>query len=149
MDWLELINASRLLAGGHPTQGALRRAVSTAYYAMFHALAASNADLIVGPRTPANETRWIAIYRSLRHFRAENPLHGWSHLFSPPVQNFAYAIGGIKTERENADYNPGVQFAQNEVITWIGAAERAIMGFNAASPQERAMVAIATLAGQR
>ena len=33
MDWLELINASRLLAGGQPTQGALRRAVSTAYYA--------------------------------------------------------------------------------------------------------------------
>ena len=151
MDWLELINASRLLAGGQPTQGALRRAVSTAYYAMFHALAASNADLIVGPGTPANEARWIATYRSLRHFRAENPLHGWSHLFSPPVQNFAYVIGIIKKEREQADYNPdtSVTFAQNEVITWIDSAERAIIDFNAASPQERAMVAIATLAGQR
>ena len=149
MDWLELINVSRLLAVGQPTQGALRRAVSTAYYAMFHALAASNADLIVGPRTPANESRWIATYRSLRHFRAENPLHGWPHLFGPPIQNFAYVIGSIKTERENADYNPGAHFAQNEVITWIDAAERAIIRFNATSPQERAMVAIATLAGQR
>ena len=149
MDWLELIAASRLLAGGQPSQEALRRAVSTAYYAMFHALAASNANLIVGPRTRANESRWIATYRSLRHFRAENPLHGWPHLFSPPVQNFAVVIGGIKTEHENADYNPSVNFVRSEVIIWIDSAERAIIGFNAASPQERAMVAVATLAGQR
>ena len=73
MDWLELINVSRFLAGGQPTQEALRRAVSTAYYAMFHALATSNADLIVDRRTPANESRWIATYRSLRHFRAASP----------------------------------------------------------------------------
>lgn len=149
MDWVELIRASRLLGGGQPSQEALRRAISTAYYAMFHALAASNTDLIVGPRTPANESRWIATYRSLRHFRAQNPLHGWPHLFSSPVQNFAFVIGGIKEERENADYNPDATFVQNQVIAWIDRAERAISDFNAASPQERAMVAIATLAGQR
>ena len=129
----------------------MRRSVSTAYYAMFRALAASNANLIVGPRTPANESRWIATYRSLRHFSAENPLHGWPHLFSPPVQNFAFVIGSIKKEREKADYAPGmnVNFVQNQVIAWIDRAERAIIDFNTASPQERAMVAIATLAGQR
>lgn len=149
MDWVELIRASRLLAGGQPSQEALRRAISTAYYAMFHALAISNADLIVGARTPANQSDWIATYRSLQHYRAENPLHGWPHLFSPPVQNFAFVIGGIKRRRENADYNPVMDFAQNEVITWIDFAERAIIEFNAASPQERAMVAIATLAGRR
>ena len=149
MDWVELIRASRLLAGGQPSQEALRRAVSTAYYAMFHALATSNADLIVGTKVQVNQSNWIATYRSLRHFRAENPLHGWPHLFSLPVQNFAVVIGSIKTERENADYNPVVNFAQNQVITWIDRAEQAIIAFNAASPQERSMVAIATLAGQR
>ena len=116
---------------------------------MFHALATSNADLIVGTKVQVNQSNWIATYRSLRHFRAENPLHGWPHLFSLPVQNFAVVIGSIKTERENADYNPVVNFAQNQVITWIDRAEQAIIAFNAASPQERAMVAIATLAGQR
>ena len=103
MDWIELIRASRLLASGQPSQEALRRAVSTAYYAMFHALATSNADL----------------------------------------------IAGIKRQRENADYNPNVTFVQNQVITWIDRAQQAIIDFNAASPQERAMVAVATLAGQR
>ena len=149
MDWVELIRASRLLAGGLPSQEALRRAVSTAYYAMFHALATSNADLIVGTKAQANQFNWIATYRSLRHFRAENPLHGWPHLFSPPVQNFAAVIGSIKTERENADYNPNVSYMKNQVNTWIDRAEQVIIAFNAASPQERAMVAIANLAGQR
>lgn len=149
MDWIELIRVSRLLAGGQPSQEALRRAVSTAYYAMFHALTTSNADLIVGPRTPDSEFDWISTYRSLQHYRAENPLHGWPHLFSPQVKNFAAVIGGIKRRRENADYNPAANFAKNQVIDWIDNAEQAINEFNAASTQERAMVAIATLAGRR
>jgi len=149
MDWTELVRVSRLLTGGQPSQESLRRAVSTAYYAMFHALTASNADLIVGPRTLDNESDWIATYRSLRHFRAENPLHGWPHLFSPQMQNFAIVIDVIKKARENADYNPAMNFTQNQVIIWVDSAERAIVDFNAASPQERTMVAIATLAGGR
>ena len=149
VDWTELIRVSRLLAGGQPSQEALRRAVSTAYYAMFHALTTSNADLIAGPRMPANESEWIATYRSLQHYRAENPLHGWPHLFHPPLRNFAFVIGSIKRRREDADYNPVMDFVQNDVITWIDSAERAITDFNAASSQERAMVAIATLAGRR
>ena len=149
MDWIELIRASRILATGQPSQEALRRAVSTAYYAMFHALAASNADLIVGPRTPSNESEWIATYRSLRHYRAENPLHGWHHLFSQPIQDFAVVIGSTKRWREDADYNPAANFPQIQVTTWINRAEQVIIDFNAASPQERAMVAIATLAGRR
>jgi uncharacterized protein (UPF0332 family) len=48
MDPIELFRISRLLASGQPSQEALRRAISTAYYAMFHALANSNADLVVG-----------------------------------------------------------------------------------------------------
>lgn len=83
MDWVELIRASRLLASGQPSQEALRRAISTAYYAMFHALATSNANILVGQKTPSNQPDWTSTYRSLRHFRAENPLYGWPHLFSP------------------------------------------------------------------
>ncbi len=149
MDWVELIRASRLLTSGQPSQEALRRAISTAYYAMFHALATSNANLLEGQRTPANQSAWTRTYRSLRHFRAENPLYGWPHLFSPPVQDFAVIIAGIKRQREDADYNPDASFALNQAVTWIDRAEQAIIDFNAASTQERTMVAIATLAGQR
>ncbi len=37
-------------------------------------------------RTQANQSDWTTTYRSLRHFRAENPLYGWPHLFSQPIQ---------------------------------------------------------------
>ena len=116
---------------------------------MFHALATSNANLLVGQKTPSNQPDWTTAYRSLRHLRAENPPYGWPHLFSLPVQNFTIIIAGIKKRREDADYNPNAGFAQNQVITWIDRTEQAIIDFNNAPPQERAMVAIATTAGQR
>ena len=149
MDPLELIRTSRLLASGQPSQENLRRATSTAYYAMFHALATSNADLVEGARTPANQRAWTRTYRSLQHARAANPLQGWPHLFSPPLQSFANAIAAIKEQREEADYNPDASFVQSQVITWIDRAEQAIRDFTNASPRERSMVAIATIARQR
>ena len=149
MDSLELVRASRKLASRNTSQEALRRAVSTAYYAMFHALAASNADLIVGTRTPTNQSEWTTTYRSLRHLRAQNPLYGWPYFFSGLIQEFAFVISGIKDESENADYNPVAYFSLEEIMDWIDRAEKAIADFRASSAQERSMVAIATLAGQR
>ena len=149
MDPAELINTSRLLANGQPTQEALRRAVSTAYYAMFHTLAASNADLIEGPRAQANQATWTATYRSLRHTRAGSMVQRWPHLFSPTVRNFAAIIDSMKVQREEADYNPEASFIQQQVVTSIRRAEQAIADFNSAPAQERALAAIATLAGQR
>ncbi len=144
-----MINTSRLLATGQPTQEALRRAVSTAYYAMFHTLATSNAELTEGPRTQSNQAAWTATYRSLRHARAGSMLQGWPHLFSPAVRNFAVIIDGMKRQREDADYNPDAAFTQQQVATWIANAEQAIADFNSAPVQERSLAAIATLAGQR
>ena len=53
VDWHDLIDTGRALLvpvppATQPTPGAIRRAVSTAYYAMFHALVGSNADTLVG-----------------------------------------------------------------------------------------------------
>ena len=56
ISWADLIGAARKLLNPTPpatgvTDAAIRRAVSTAYYAMFHALLASNANSLVGPHT--------------------------------------------------------------------------------------------------
>ena len=149
MDWQNLIAISRSLAAGQPSPEALRRAVSTAYYAMFHALATSIADCIHGPRTAANQTDWASTYRSLQHRRAANPLNRWHHLFSQPVQDFANVIGDLKKQREEADYNPIQSFTQSQANTWIDRAEAAIIDFYQVGSQERTMVAIACLAGNR
>ena len=57
LNWEHSIEAAKLLAGssssvsasGRPRQAMLRRAVSTTYYATFHALCQSNADASIGP----------------------------------------------------------------------------------------------------
>ena len=53
----DLMEAARALVESGPappTQARLRRAVSTAYYAMFHCLGACAADLFIGTvRSPA------------------------------------------------------------------------------------------------
>ena len=149
MDWQNLIAVSRSLAAGQPDQEALRRAVSTAYYAMFHALATSITECIHGPRTTANRIDRVRTYRSLQHRRAANPLHGWHSLFSQPVQDFANVIGDLKYQREEADYNPMQSFTQSQVNAWIDQAEAAIIDFYQVGPQESTMVAIACLAGGR
>ena len=76
MNWEQLIALARMLASapehgerrGRPQQTRLRKAVSAAYYAMFHALRASNADTLIGGspqfrRLPA----WTLTYRALDH----------------------------------------------------------------------------------
>ena len=44
----DLLDIARRLAEGNPTQADLRRAVSSVYYAVFHAICQSNADTLVG-----------------------------------------------------------------------------------------------------
>ncbi len=64
MRWQDLTAASRLLANAvnpntAPPPDFMRRAVSTAYYAVFHALASSNADCLIGTSTdPLLEHAW-------------------------------------------------------------------------------------------
>ena len=145
MDWVELIKASRLFASGQPSQEALRRTISATYCAMFHALATSNADIVVGQRTSSNRSDWLPTYRSLRHFRAENPLYGWPRLLSAPVQNSDTVIAGIKRQREDADYSPDASFARNHVFAWIDRDDWAIVDFKSATSQGRTMLLLQLL----
>ena len=51
------------------------RAVSTAYHAVFHALARNNADNVIGaPANPSMASDWVDTYRGVRHGRAANRL---------------------------------------------------------------------------
>ena len=84
MNWRHLFDAARNLAGiangvpagsGRPRQVDLRRAVSTAYYGMFHALCGSNADTLVGAAPPMQGTNpWVHAYRALEHGLAKERL---------------------------------------------------------------------------
>ena len=63
--------ARRLVESGapQPTQADLRRAVSTAYYALFHCLAGTAADLLTGA---SRGKEWHQVYRALEHGKARD-----------------------------------------------------------------------------
>src|SRR5271165_6423098 len=64
-----LDQADRLITpptGGAPRQADPRRAISTAYYAIFHALLTEAADDLAG-RTRRESPRYALIYRSIDH----------------------------------------------------------------------------------
>ena len=98
-------------ASGRPRQAMLRRAVSTAYYAMFHALCQSNADTLVGPSPSGPDPElWLDTYRTLEHRAAKNRLaSSISSRQDPAIRNFARTFGSMQEQRINADYDPTAQ----------------------------------------
>lgn len=63
-----LDQADRLIVppAGAPRQADLRRAISNAYYSLFHAVATAAADDFVG-RTKRSSPRYALVYRSIDH----------------------------------------------------------------------------------
>ena len=118
----------------HPSmQARLRRAVSTAYYALFHCLAASAADLFIGPeRNPA----WHRTYRALEHGRARSECRQVQTMpeFPVEVRGFAEAFVALQKARQEADYaldTPALQ--QSDVLGYVVSAEIAIRRFEQAT----------------
>lgn len=116
MNWEQLIAISRLLAGppaqgearGRPQQARLRRAISTAYYAMFHALAESNANTLIGASNDLrNSPEWVRTYRSLDHGRARSQMISTTiNQFPDRIFDFAETFVYLQELRHDADYNP-------------------------------------------
>ena len=146
MNWEQLIALARLLASapehgerrGRPQQMQLRKAVSAAYYAMFHALATSNADLLIGAspqfrRLPA----WTQTYRALDHGFAKSRMQSGLNTFVPAIRNFGLSFIDLQNWRHLADYDPGTAFTRADALHLIDRAEAAIIAFAAADLTER------------
>ena len=148
----DLIEAARALAesgDAPPTQARLRRAVSTAYYAMFHALAASAADLFIGStRSPA----WHRTYRALEHGRARSACQQGRVMreFPAEIRRFAEAFIVLQKARQQADYALDTDAYQKSDVLWhIVSAERAISRFGQADVAARRSFAAHVLFRQR
>ena len=105
-------------------QAHFRRAISTAYYAMFHALLQNNADMLYGqetsqPRSPG----WTAIYRALTHTRARSKMAPRNvSEFPDAIADFAATFIDLQQQREDADYNPNAIFTYSGTVNAINRA---------------------------
>lgn len=158
MNWRHLIDAARILAGdpgtqrqqGRPRQAMLKRAISTAYYAMFHALCNSNANLVAGQsmNTPTREA-WTRTYRSLDHGPARQRMSQGTGTMESAVQRFAIVFAQLQQQRRLADYDPHSRYSRNQVLTLIGAAEVATEDFLSTVPAMRRPLATLVLLRER
>ena len=157
MNWRNLMDTARQLAGqtqpqqpGRPRQEPLKRAVSSAYYAMFHALCQSNADTIIGRRSdPVSRLAWTRTYRALDHRQAKNRLTQALRGLPPQARSFSERFGVMQEQRHAADYNPHIIFAREEVLNLLEAADTATREYMRMPRNERRAVAAVVLLQDR
>lgn len=137
----DLIYAARLAVdpSANPTQAALNRSVSTAYYAMFHTLSNDCADLLVGATPEARERpEWTQVYRALDHAQVRRQCaRSDVSRYHPGIRWFAKTLAESQELRHTADYSPDASFTRERAETIVNQAASAIEEYRAVPEDER------------
>lgn len=117
----DLIQTAAYLAkrsSNKPRQSDLKRAVSTVYYALFHALARCCADSMIGAAKKGRANRaWQQVYRSLDHGIARKACqNGDINRFPQEIQDFSNTFVGMQLKRHSADYDPFFKVYKSQVL---------------------------------
>ena len=146
--------AAELASGGRgrPQQVRLRRAVSTIYYALFHALANSCADQIVGRRSQAQTNQaWRQTYRALDHGEVRRKCTQGpgkpilDNHFPEGIRDFAKQFVKMQEYRHRADYDPFQGFTRSGVEQLLRESRTAIEGFEGEDDRDRRAFAVFVL----
>ncbi|ORE92341.1 hypothetical protein [Aurantimonas sp. 22II-16-19i] len=143
----ELLDAAAMLAGEasrNPSCG--RRAVSTAYYAVFHALS----DLATGCLLPgvSNEAEdYVRIYRSLDHGPLKNAFIQAPLKDNPRLRPIGGLIAHLQSERVRADYLPAdpLLFPHSQVLDLVLQASQIVQELRALTDDDRRKLAVCLL----
>ena len=153
MDWQELIASARRSLGSQPSEEsreANHRAISTAYYAAYDALCASNASVLVPQVTNrAGVDAWERVYRGSSHRHAVGNLKRHRASLSPDGQDFATALEVLYEARIKADYRPRSVFNRQTAERHLTRAEEAITKLLQLPQPERVAIATITLLRDR
>ena len=165
-DPTELLTLARRLSVGsgasHPNDAELRRAVSTAYYALFHKVARAAAERFMGPGQE-NAAGFSILYRGLEHREIKSVCEALQvstlkqkyqtslgrQFFSQDMKDFCSALPALQEARHSADYDPGRRFIPSDVASLIDAAETAMDAFDRAAADEKTDVLALMLVGAR
>ena len=137
---------------GRPRQVDLRRAISSAYYGVFHSCLAAAADEFVGAAQRAT-SRYVLVYRSIDHkalrdicdeAKKQTPSGKYVPYFpgggfDPNIQAFSTATIELQQKRHGADYNPQPLFRTSDALLAVSTARSAVQRFRAANDEHRRM----------
>jgi len=162
----ELLAAARgLLIAGHPappTDAQIRRALSTAYDALFHSVLAAAATRFMGADAQAS-AGYAILYRGFQHSEMKRICEEIDksflnrtyreclkvHAVSRDMRDFAKGFTDLQVRRHAADYDPTSKFSASDVASSIDAAELAIASFERTTKQKQADVLALLLVGAR
>jgi hypothetical protein len=137
-------------AAGPPRQVDLRRAISSAYYGVFHFVLAAATDQFVGV-TKRNTGEYGRVYRSTDHrqlrelceevrkpnlsakYAGHQPRTG----FGPNIAAFGAAFIELQEKRHSADYDPMIRVKISDAQLAIKTARAAIVRFENANRTRR------------
>ena len=147
MNWKELIILAREMAetplSHHLHQAWLRLAVSTVYYALYHALARSNADLLVeSPDTEVGAPAWNRVYAALGGDAAHERMRADFSEHPEAIRRFSDAFLAAHQQRLLAEEDPVFTFTADQAQDWVEWAEAAIVEFLSIEPQQRRVFAL-------
>jgi len=135
---------------GPPRQVDIRRAISAAYYGVFHAVAAAAADQFVGVSLRST-SQYTLVYRSLDHRALKDlcedlrktaiPARYATHIpldgFDEGIIAFATALTELQQKRNSADYDSAYRFRSSDAISAVNAARVAVRRLLGAPPASR------------
>lgn len=127
--------ARRLATTKRPTQSEIRRSISSAYYAVFHALARTCANSLVG-KTPSHRPNkaWVEVYRGLNHGVCSRACKDANKVEFPDcIQEFADAFHQLQEHRHKADYDPDMRFSKADAETWYEIALLSVVSLRSAN----------------
>jgi uncharacterized protein (UPF0332 family) len=135
---------------GPPRQVDVRRAISAAYYGLFHAILAAAADQAIGV-TRRSTAQYALAYRSIDHATlrrlcdaaAASSLPSKYARYAPAngfglnIAAFAKAFLGLQEMRHAADYDPLERVQSLDAVSAVNAARAAWARFNQADETEK------------
>lgn len=135
IDPVQLLDiASELTAArGRPRIGALRRSISTSYYALFHFLLTQATDWFVGG-VERNTARYDLVYRSFEYTKLKTVCSGISagqftidgQPFCDEIRKGAAIFVELQNSRHEADYKPSARITLSDARAAITKAREAV-----------------------
>lgn len=141
----ELAEQILQLGAGRPKQVTINRAVSTAYYAVFHALAGECVARLVGaPRSPRYWDIVAPVHRAIDHGTARKVLERLARdrSTSDDLKTLAEVFIELQSARHSADYDPACRHSRREARDLIVQARRAIDALRAIPKEDRLILAV-------
>ena len=121
-----------------------RRAVSTAYYAVFHSLARLCAEELLGTAEPSDSPQYVRVYRALDHGSLKAAFKASPLSEITTIKAIGSRAVELQSERIRADYMPRTpkMYSLQQCLDIVQSAHTTVNAINKLAQSERRILAV-------